>query len=95
MECRGGNGLRVHFAALQSAFIEDSKAPNGQSGQKNDQKENNLENRVIALIEANKDITMSKIADQLEVSYKTVQLFMDKMKQRGRIKRYGYWEIHR
>ena len=95
-----GNGLRVRFAALQSAVIEDFKAPNGQSDQKNVQKENNLENRVIALIEANKDITMSQIADQLEVSYKTVQRFMDKMKQTGHIervggKRCGYWEIHR
>ena len=43
---------------------------------------------------------MSQIADQLEVSYKTVQRFMDKMKQTGHIervggKRCGYWEIHR
>ena len=95
-----GNGLRVRFAALQSAVIEQSKAPNGQGDQKNVQKENDLEDRVLTLIEANKNITMSQIADQLEVSYKTVQRFMDKMKQTGRIeriagKRYGYWEIHR
>lgn len=43
---------------------------------------------------------MSQVADQLEVSYKTVQRFMDKMKQAGRVeriggKRYGYREIHR
>jgi len=95
-----GNGLRVRFAALQSAVIEQSKAPNGQGDQKNVQKENDIENRVLALIEANKSITMSQVADQLEVSYKTVQRFMDKMKQTGCIerigcKRYGYWEIHR
>lgn len=95
-----GNGLRIHFAALQSAVIEQSKAPNGQGDQKNVQRENDLEIRVLALIEANKNITMSQVADRLEVSYKTAQRFMDKMKQTGRNeriggKRYGYWEIHR
>ena len=32
---------------------------------------------------------MSQIADQLEVSYKTVQRFMDKLKEAGRIERKG------
>ncbi|MCR5089856.1 MAG: HTH domain-containing protein [Oscillospiraceae bacterium] len=93
-----GNSLRVRFAALQSAFIADSKAPNGQGDQKDGQKENELETRVPALIAKNNNITMSRIAVRLEVSYKTVQRFMDKLKGAGRIeckggKRFGYWEI--
>lgn len=93
-----GNSLRVRFAALQSAIIADSKAPNGQGDQKNVQKENDLETRVLALIAKNNNITMSQIADQLDVSYKTVQRFMDKLKKAGRVerkggKRFGYWEI--
>ena len=92
-----GNSLRVRFAALQSALVDESKASNGQGDQKDVQKENDLETRVLALI-ANNNITMSQIADQLEVSYKTVQHFMDKLKEAGRVerkgsKRFGYWEI--
>jgi len=95
-----GNSLRVRFAALQSAIIADSKAPNGQGDQKDVQKENDLETRVLALIanNNNNNITMSQIADQLEVSYKTVQHFMDKLKEAGRVERkggkcFGYWKI--
>ena len=41
---------------------------------------------------------MSQVSDRLEVSYKTVQRFMDKLKETGRVerkggKRFGYWEI--
>ena len=93
-----GNSLRVRFAALQSALVDESKAPNGQGDQKDVQKENDLETRVLALIANNNNITMSQIADQLDVSYKTVQRFMDKLKKAGRVerkggKRFGYWEI--
>lgn len=93
-----GNSLRVRFAALQSALVDESKAPNGQGDQKDVQKENDLETRVLALIAKNNNITMSQIADQLDVSYKTVQRFMDKLKEAGRVerkggKRFGYWEI--
>ena len=63
-----GNSLRVRFAALQSAIIADSKAPNGQGDQKDVQKENDLKTRVLALIAKNNNITMSQIADQLDVS---------------------------
>ena len=93
-----GNSLRVRFVALQSALIDEPKAPNGQGDQKDVQKENDLETRVLALIAKNNNITMSQIADQLGVSYKTVQRLMDKLKEAGRIerkggKRFGYWEI--
>ena len=93
-----GNSLRVRFAALQSALVDESKASNGQGDQKDVQKEIDLETRVLALIANNNNITMSQIADQLEVSYKTVQRFMDKLKEAGRVerkggKRFGYWKI--
>ena len=59
-----GNSLRVRFAALQSALVDESKAPNGQGDQKDVQKENDLETRVLALIAKNNNITMSQIGQR-------------------------------
>lgn len=54
--------------------------------------------RVIELVAAQSDISMSEMADRLGVSYKTVQRAMSDLKKAGVVERIGgrkngYWEI--
>lgn len=54
--------------------------------------------RILELIAAQSDISMSKIADRLEVSYKTVQRAMSVLKKSGIVERIGgrkngHWKI--
>ena len=65
---------------------------------KNVQKKTSLTTEVLEIIAVQKDISLSKMADQLSVSPKTVQRMMDVLKAEGRVvrkggRRYGYWEI--
>lgn len=92
-----GDDLTVKFTALASAVI-----PNGHNDQKNvqkdDRKENETEQRILDMIATQQDISMSAMADQMGISYKTVQRAINHLKENGRIrrnggKRFGYWEI--
>ena len=92
-----GDDLTVKFTALANAAI-----PNGHNDQKSVQKdgrkENETEQRILDMIATQKDISMSVMADQMEISYKTVQRAINHLKETGRIrrnggKRFGYWEI--
>lgn len=92
-----GDDLTVKFTALASAVI-----PNGHNDQKNvpkdDRKENETDQRILDMIAIKQDISMSAMADQMGISYKTVQWAINHLKENGRIrrkggKRFGYWEI--
>lgn len=92
-----GDDLTVKFTALASAVI-----PNGHNDQKdvqkNVQKESEIEQRILDMIATKQDISMSVMADQMGISYKTVQRTTNHLKETGRIrrnggKRFGYWEI--
>ena len=92
-----GDDLTVKFTALASAVI-----PNGHNAQKNVQKdgrkESETEQRILDMIATKQDISMSVMADQMGISYKTVQRAINHLKETGRIrrsggKRFGYWEI--
>ena len=66
--------------------------------QKDVQKKTGLETEVLAIITVQKDITLTKMAVQLNVSPKTVQRAIDVLKAGGFVvrkggRRYGYWEI--
>lgn len=63
------------------------------------QKDFDLETEIIHLISENKTITISEIANRLEISYKTVQRAVDNLRKNGRISRHGgrryrSWEIY-
>ena len=97
-----GNGLRVFFPALKRALIPRTDTSNGQDVQKSDQKDvqkkNLLKEQIIGMIAAQRGITVTEIANRLEVSYKTVQRAVDSLKSEGHVKRsggrrYGCWEI--
>lgn len=58
-----------------------------------------LEKEVISIISQNSQITMAIIAKELNVTKRTIERMVRKLRERGTIerkggKRYGYWEIH-
>lgn len=92
-----GNGLRVHFKALESALIEESKTPNRQDVGKDVGLEVGLAEKIIDLILDDSEIKMSEMAEKLAVTTRTIEREMKKLRESGRIervggKRYGHWE---
>ena len=88
-----GNGLRVHFKALENALIEDLKTPKRQ----NDVLDDVLADRIIDALLKEPTITQITLAKKLDVSYRTLQRKMNELKHAGRIervggKRYGCWK---
>ena len=96
-----GNGLRVRFAALKSAVIDDSKAPNGPSDAdhvpknvpknvpKDVPKLTEKEERILALVADDRTVTTYRMALMLGISRKTVQRTVDKLKDAGLLSRVG------
>ena len=89
-----GNSLRVRFAALQSAIIDDSKTPTRQVGGI----DGGLAGRIEEVILDNPSISQNEMADILNVPLRTIQRTIGAMKERGQIvrvggNRYGHWEI--
>ena len=97
-----GNGIRVHFAALRSALIEEKGIPNRQSVKENGALygalEDDLTLKIIQVVEEAPAISQTELAKRLGTARRTVQRKMDAMKTAGLLerkggKRYGYWEI--
>mgnify|MGYP002856485440 CR=1 FL=1 len=101
-----GNSLRVRFAALKSALVDESKASNGQDDSdyvpknvpKDVSKLTEKEAKILELIADDRMITTYRMAFVLNTSRKTVQRTIDKLKAAGLITRVGssrngYWEI--
>lgn len=90
-----GHGLRVYFKALQSALIDQPKTPNRHDVGK----DVGLEDKILELIEAKQEITMSGITERTGVTTRTVEREMKKLREDGRVvyvggKRYGHWEVN-
>ena len=93
-----GNGLRVHFKALESALIDESKTLNRQDVGKDVGLEVGLAEKIIDLILDNSEIKMSEMAEKLAVTTRTIEREMKKLRESGRVervggKRYGHWEV--
>lgn len=93
-----GNGLRVHFNALESALIDEPKTPNRQDVGKDVGLEVGLAEKIIDLILDNSEIKMSEMAEKLAVTTRTIEREMKKLRESGRVervggKRYGHWEV--
>lgn len=93
-----GNGLRVHFKALESALIDEPKTPNRQDVGKDVGLEVGLAEKIIDLILDNSEIKMSEMAEKLAVTTRTIEREMKKLRESGRVervggKRYGHWEV--
>ena len=93
-----GTGIRVYFPALESALIGQPKTPNRQDVGKDVGLEVGLAEKIIELISDNSEIKMSEMAEKLEVTTRTIEREIKKLRESGRVKRvggkrYGYWEI--
>ena len=93
-----GNGLRVHFKALESALIDEPKTPNRQDVGKDVGLEVGLAEKIIDLILEDSEIKMSEMAEKLEVTTRTIEREMKKLRESGRVirvggKRYVHWEV--
>ncbi len=94
-----GTGIRVYFPALESALIGQPKTPNRQDVGKDVGLEVGLAEKIIELISDNSGIKMSEMAEKLEVTTRTIEREMKKLRESGRVKRvggkrYGHWKIN-
>ena len=93
-----GTGIRVYFPALTSALIDQPEVPNRQGGGKEVGLEVGLAEKIIDLIFDNSEITMIEMAKMLDVTTRTIEREIKKLRESGRVirvggKRYGHWEI--
>ncbi len=89
-----GDDITVKFTAIAAS----SNSNRTNDVRKEVRKENAMNARVLELISAQWDISMSEMADRLGVSYKTVQRAMSELKKAGIVERVGgrrngYWKI--
>ena len=94
-----GTGIRVYFPALESALIGQPKTPNRQDVGKDVGLEVGLAEKIIELISDNSEIKMSEMAEKLEVTTRTIEREMKKLRESGCVKRvggkrYGNWKIN-
>ena len=97
-----GNGIRVFFKALEEARIEDkaiSKPPKRKKNSRLTIKEQELlRSNIVKILKEHPDRSQQVIADELGVSRRAVQLQMERLQEKGLIKREGnnrrgYWKI--
>ena len=93
-----GTGLRIYFPALKSALIDQPKTPNRHDVGKDVGLEVGLAEKIIDLILKDSEIKMSEMAEKLEVTTRTIEREMKKLRESGRVvrvggKRYGHWEV--
>ena len=79
----------MHFKALQSALIDQPKAPNRHGGSMDVGLEVGLADKIIELIAAAPEMTMDVMAEKLNVTKRTVEREIKKLRESGRIKRVG------
>ena len=89
-----GNGIRLHFNALQSALIDQTKDPKYQR----DTLADTLADKIIALLTESPALTQEELAESVKVSVPSVKRAMKILSDSGRIvrvggKRYGHWEV--
>ena len=76
-----GTGIRVYFPALESALIGQPKTPNRQDVGKDVGLEVGLAEKIIELISDNSEIKMSEMAEKLEVTTRTIEREMKKLRE--------------
>ncbi len=94
-----GNGLRVHFKALQSALIAHPKSPNRHDGGLNVGLDVGIAYKILELVVANPKITMVEMAERLGVTKRTIEHEVKLLRETGSIerignKRFGHWKIN-
>lgn len=95
-----GEDIMVKFSALQSAKVADSKVPNRHGDGLGVGLDGGLEKEIIKMIYGNPKITMGEIAEELNVTKRTIERTVKSLREKSIMerkggKRYGYWEVHR
>lgn len=94
-----GTALRVHFKALQSALIDQSKAPKHQSANLCGTLDGALALKIIEVIKDDPSNTIDQISERTGIARRTLVRYMNILREEGRIeriggKRYGHWRIN-
>jgi len=94
-----GTGLRVYFPALKSALIDQPKAPKHQNTEKHGALDDAMVLRIIEILKEQPDISQEALGENLGVTRRVVQKYINALKEAGRIervggKRYGHWKIN-
>ena len=94
-----GTGIRVYFPALKSALIDQPKAPKHQNTEKHGALDDAMVLRIIEILKEQPDISQEALGENLGVTRRVVQKYINALKEAGRIervggKRYGHWEIN-
>ena len=81
----------MHFKDLQEALIDLDGTLGGTL-------DGTLEERVIALLKSNPEITQNELARSINVSVRSIKRVMKELLDNGKIvriggKRYGYWHL--
>ncbi|MBQ8983723.1 MAG: helix-turn-helix domain-containing protein [Lachnospiraceae bacterium] len=91
--------LYIGIGCSSDTFVlDDAKTPNRQDVGKDVGLEVGLAVKIIELILDDSGIKMSEMAEKLEVTTRTIEREMKKLRESGRIirvggKRYGHWEV--
>jgi len=94
-----GTGLRVYFLALKSALIDQPKAPKHQNTDKHGALDDAMVLKIIEILKEKPDISQEALGENMGVTRRVVQKYINVLKEAGRIervggKRYGHWKIN-
>ena len=94
-----GNGIRLHFKALQSALIDQAKAPKHQNTDIDGALESAMVLRLIEILREEPNISQEVLGEKLGTTRRVVQKHINALKESGIIvrvggKRYGHWQIN-
>lgn len=94
-----GNGIRLHFKALQSALIDQAKAPKHQNIDIDGALESAMVLRLIEILREEPNISQEVLGEKLGTTRRVVQKHINALKESGIIarvggKRYGHWQIN-
>ena len=94
-----GTTLRIRFKALESALIDQPKAPKHQNTDKHGALDDAMVLRIIEKLKEQPDISQEALGESIGVTRRVVQKYINVLKESGRIervggKRYGHWKIN-
>ena len=94
-----GTTLRIRFKALESALIDQPKAPKHQNTDKHGALDDAIVLKIIEILKEKPDISQEALGENMGVTRRVVQKYINVLKEAGRIervggKRYGHWKIN-
>lgn len=93
-----GEDIMVKFRALQRTRAREIKVPKFSDGTLDGTLDDTLERKIAEIIKNNPKITQNILAEELQISIRSLKRVMKKLTESGKIvreggKRYGHWEV--